>query len=285
MNPYDDQFKKIKYLFIDLDGTLLNSQRTISEENITAVKTAANNGLNIVLTSGRISTMITLYREILGLNGYVISSNDAYIEDTAKKRTVFKKYVTYMDALNLVSYCLIHDIECSILTRKACYFSKNSLRIDRFTGYNDLAKSYQSELIDIKIYFKPFNEMSKVEKLLIQCRDPQKVADMLRYIQSTTKIQVTSSDEYIYDCSAKDVSKGHAVSWLMSKLKLKEEEVIVFGDYDNDVSMFKVAGISVAMKNGSEQAKKAADIIAESNDEHGVALIINQILKAKGLQS
>jgi len=273
-----EKLKKIKYVVMDLDGSLLNSERHISKLTIQTILKAQLAGYKFVIASGRISTMIDAYVKTLGLDSYVISSNGAIITDLKKQKVVYKQHVTYDDTVNLVNFCIYNSIECSILTNKACYFMKDSVRMQRFVEYNEIAKINHVKPLKIKIYHQLNNSMNHVEKLLIRCEDDKKDL-LLNYIKKNTSIQVTTSDHYIYDCSAHDVSKGTALSWLLDKHKINHEEVLVFGDFDNDVSMFKVAGVAVAMGNATHNAKEHADYVTKTNDEDGIAFVINEMLE------
>ena len=93
------------------------------------------------------------------------------------------------------------------------------------------------------------------------------------------QFEIATSQKGFIDINPSKVSKGNALLVLAKYFGLSMDEIVVFGDQDNDISMMKIAGTSVAMKNGCQNAKDVADYITESNNDNGVALwITNNIL-------
>ena len=90
---------------------------------------------------------------------------------------------------------------------------------------------------------------------------------------------IKHSKNYYCDINSKNISKGKAVEEVCKYLNISKDEVMAIGDGENDVSMFKIAKYSVAMKNALEYVKKEAKVIADSDDEDGAAKVLEELAK------
>lgn len=146
----------------------------------------------------------------------------------------------------------------------------------------------------------PIDELEKIieNEEIVQCvisnRDINKMHDFKRYLYKQckeVKIENESkklknpnakpSKNYYCDITSKKVSKGNAVKRICEYLKIKPEEIITIGDGENDISMFEITPNSIAMGNSSKQVKEKAKYETKSNDENGVAKVLNRILGGK----
>jgi Cof subfamily protein (haloacid dehalogenase superfamily) len=270
--------KDVKLVVFDLDGTLLTSKSRISDLSILAIKELKKQGFLIAIASGRIFTMLETYYKAIDLKDFVISSNGASIDWIETKETIQKITLDPEDANKVIEYCLLNQIECAVLTRKACYFPKDSYRLTRFEIYNQIAIEQGLTPIDVIVYEDMHQDWTDIEKILIYEKNAMKISKAEKFIDTYTKLIYTTSDHNMLDISSIGVSKGAAVQKIAEHLRITPEQVCVFGDYDNDVSMFLYAGIAIATENGSKKALKNADFITLSNDNEGIAYAIKEIL-------
>jgi len=270
--------KDIKLVVFDLDGTLLNSQSKVSNESQFAIDLLKEKGIRIAIASGRIFSMIKHFSESLGLKDFIISSNGAAIDDLSTNQPLQQLFTNPEDAKKVVEFCVKNHIECNILKRDACYFQPYSKRIDRFNLYNKHARQVHSNEIEIVLYEQGIDDYSKIEKLLIYEMDSTQTNSVIEYVRKNTKLIHMSSGEGYTDVSSPGVSKGHAVKKIAEHMNISLDHVCVFGDYDNDVSMFEIAGLAIAMANGSSKALENADFITLSNDDEGIAHAIKELL-------
>ena len=270
--------KSIKLIVTDMDGTLLSPNQTIHEQDIDIITKLANQGKTIVIASGRIFTMLeTYYNQLKGVR-YVISSNGAAIDDIIEHKTLFKSIMDDEAVYQVLDFCLKHKIECNLLSREACYFPKESIRRERFVIYNHLASQQHLNQIQIRGYeaLKPID--NQIEKILIHETDPSKREMVQAFIESETTLACTVSDKNLLDISNHDISKGHALQRLMFHLNVRPQEVLAFGDYDNDLSLFEHARIKVAMGNAIESLKNKATFITKTNQQQGVSFALKNLL-------
>jgi len=270
--------KDVRLVVFDLDGTLLNSKSKISYHSKLAINELRKKGIKIAIASGRIFTMLKSFYEDLNLKDFVISSNGAAIDDLTTNQPIQQLFAYPEDSKKVVEFCVENHIECNILKRNACYFQEYSARLAKFNLYNEHAVEQNSEPIDIVIYEHGIDHYEGIEKLLIYETNSTKTKKVQRFVDQNTKlIHMTSGEGYV-DISAVGVSKGEAVKKIAEYMNIGIEQVCVFGDYDNDISMLEVAGISVVMSNGTKNALKYADFITLSNDDEGIAYAIKELL-------
>ncbi len=268
---------QIRLVAFDLDGTLLKSDHTISELSLLAIHKLREKGIKIAIASGRIFTMLETYSHALGGVDFVISVNGGSIDDLNENVSVERQYLPAEDAKHMIEYCLDQHLDCCLLTRGPSYFVKDSLRIKRFEMYNAIAETSGLKKIEIKYYDQIIDDIDHIEKILIQEMNTTKTNRVMKFVDQQTALTYTTSDKYLLDVSAKGISKGDALKKIASYMGIRDDQICAFGDYDNDISMFDVAGISIAMGNASKKALEAADYVTESNDDEGIAIAIKEI--------
>lgn len=287
-----------KLVAIDLDGTLLNSYGEVSNENKQAIKSAINNGVEIVLSSGRIGDSVESIAHDLSANNYYISGNGSMLYNMQEDKIEYENFIEKEKMLKLIKICEENSIYYSIYTENmvitkslkynvAFYNYENSKKaFDKRTNINIVQNIYEyvknlknnkflkiticddSEIIFSRIIDK-FKKINNIDVL--------DVAHMSRKIikEGTEEVPV----EYYYtEITNKNVDKWTAIEILIKKLNIKREEVIAIGDNMNDKLMIKNAGIGVAMGQANPKIKEIADFITQDNNNNGVANILNKLI-------
>lgn len=276
------KLKRIELVVCDMDGTLLNSRKEYSSRTAEAVKTATKNGIYVTICSGRVYTMLESYWRGLGIEGPIIAANGAHIVDTSSGKTLWEATVDPEEAVQLMDYCRSEGMDYAALCEDNCYFSPISLRKERFVQYNSIAAAAGFNPIPmLSLERQEDNQMvlgKKIHKLLVYELKSGDVEKAQRFIAANTTMDCTSSEEGLLDIAAGGVSKGAGLIRLAELMAIPLENVCAIGDYDNDVPMFEAAGYAVAMANASDAAKAKADQITCSNDEDGVAAVLEQFL-------
>jgi Cof subfamily protein (haloacid dehalogenase superfamily) len=272
--------QEIRLIVCDLDGTLLNSQKTISAANLLAVRSAQERGIFFTICSGRIHPMLEVYSRQLGIRGPLIASNGAVIYDTRTNTLPYLKAADKEAAYLLLRYCGDRNLDHVAATSLGCWYCKGSRRIARFEQYNRLAASGGLPLIPLYEFGPGRRDAleSDIYKILVSDLTPEEQRTTVDYIQNLGALSATSSEAGLVDVSAEGVSKGEALRNLLRILGPEKKQVCAFGDYWNDIPMLEEAGLPIAMGNADEEVKKHALAICASNDEDGVALAINQYI-------
>lgn len=265
-----DNVKNTKIVFVDLDGTLKDSNKKISMRNKRIFEKLADIGIVVVFTTGRpLSYTISLSKQFSSSN-YVISSNGAEIynysngnviyhnrlsrENINKLKELIKKYQLFF-----IANCLTQAYTNKIFDDPG---KKIVHSVDEITDLNIsqlIVESYDEEVMRL---FK--NDISGISGIKISNKSRSSGA--------------SASDQILfYDITNSDVSKGNAVKILCDYLNIDIKKTMAIGDSDNDIEMLQTVNVKVAMNNATEALKKEANFITLSNDEEGVAVILERL--------
>lgn len=266
-----------KAIFLDLDGTLLDDDKNISEENKKAIDLAENMGVSVCLCSGRQKEFVKKIKEKAGINSqYLISSNGCEIYDFKNKEVLFTSNLENSLSKNLYEYC-----------EEKGYL----IRIDTVYGryINNMKYEYSGELELSESIDKFLNE-NNVIQITVCAKTEKEIDDVIDYIEALeenikieNRYKTGNSDWSLWAINIinRNASKGNAIYGLCKYLKINIEDVIAMGDDLNDISMIKEAGLGVAMGNALPEVKQIADEITKTNNENGVAEIINSKILAR----
>jgi len=271
---------KVKLIVSDVDGTLLTSDRRLSDENIAAIKKAKEQDIKFTISTGRVVSMLDYYIKTLEITTPVIAYNGAVAWDPVTKETIYDIPMDKDELYELLDLCKFYKLDYGVMTMGVNYFSPNSLRIERYQGYNEFAKSKGMSIMEVGIFDENHSCIDgvKVYKLLVTEKDSKKINVMVDHLQSMKKVAYTFSEPTLLDISERSADKGLGVKKLAEYYGLKAEEVCALGDYDNDISMLSYAGFSVAMGNAQPNVKEHAFYVTASNDENGLAQVIEKYI-------
>lgn len=263
-----------KFIAIDMDGTLLKEDKSISKETYRAIQRAKSKDVKVVLTTGRPIHGVIPYLKQLNLiskDDYAIAYNGALIQNTETKDIIAQTLMSFEDAHYLYRLSQKLNVNIHALTDKNCITPK-------WSKYSQL----ESDLNAIPMEYVDFNNLDKnttIVKIMF-IDEPeilQKAVDNLPK-EIYEKYTVLRSAPYFLEFLDKNVNKGQGVKTLAKKLGIKKEEVICVGDAGNDLHMIQFAGLGVAMGNAFPEVKKAADYVTLSNEEDGVAHVIDKFI-------
>lgn len=270
----------IKAVFIDIDETLTNSQREVTEKTKLEIKKCVENGVKIILTSGRSRREAMDFQEQIGTSPYIVSSNGASAYDAENGVEIYNERIDPQMVLQLIKHS-----------------RENGYRIK--LNYKDLLVMNEAAYPDEKDKEVSYEELEKVavEEQVVQCvitsTDFEKMKVFRDYIKNEcVGIAVANeskrfknpdlkpSRNYYCDVASSKVSKGNAVKAVCEYFEIKPEEIVTIGDGENDLSMFELTPNSVAMGNSLPEIKEKANYVTASNDEDGVAKVLGFIIKA-----
>lgn len=269
----------IKAVFIDIDETLTNSQREVTEKTKLEIKKCVENGVKIILTSGRSRREAMDFQEQIGTSPYIVSSNGASAYDAENGVEIYNERIDPQMVLQLIKHS-----------------RENGYRIK--LNYKDLLVMNEAAYPDEKDKEVSYEELERVavEEQVVQCvitsTDFEKMKIFRDYIKNEcVGIAVANeskrfknpdlkpSRNYYCDVASSKVSKGNAVKAVCEYFEIKPEEIVTIGDGENDLSMFELTPNSVAMGNSLPEIKEKANYVTSSNDEDGVAKVLGFIIK------
>lgn len=277
---------KYKMLVADMDNTLLNKEKKVSERNRSALSKAMEKGVKIVIATGRVYTSARVYARLLGLNTPIIASNGAVIREADFKspghteKVIYKKLLPPEAVIEMLRLSKKYDIFCHFFTEDTIYADKLVNISLRYTNWNKYLGEEDKVKVIIADDLEKEIQESKPEilKASIVDSDNDKINSIRREILKTGIVSVSQSMKNNIEVMDKDVSKGSAVRILSEMLQIKREEIIAIGDNENDISMIEYAGLGIAMGNAEESLKNAADYITGDYEEDGVAQAIEKFI-------
>lgn len=269
--------KRVKMIAFDLDGTVLTSEKQITEYTASMLAKAIKQGIIVLPATGRPFSGIP--KEILEFPGirYVLSANGARVVDIKKEEVLLETLVSYENGKRLLEIFKKYDALLEIYYDGIGYANEADLeRIHYFLPEPPMADYIRSTRRPVKDVLAMFHECQratdKVQALFSNQKEKQ--CALQEIAESSIEVEVTGALVSNIEVNAKGVNKGNVLLELGKILGISRDEIMAFGDGDNDIEMLKAAGIGVAMKNGRDLVRKAADVITCSNDEDGVAKVI-----------
>lgn len=266
----------IKLLAVDMDGTCLNSDGVMSPETLSALKKAADSGVIVVPTTGRNINCLPVPLKNQSFYKYIISSNGALVVDLENDEEIFKSYIKSETAAKILKKMRTHLIFVAAHIDRDYYVQGRFV----YRGVKHFLKDDADKLITVRNMAKAVYKNNKhVEELQLFYFGERYRKIIAKIITPYPEVCVAHSKGYaeIYNKSG---SKGTALKALADNLGIDMKDVACIGDEENDLSMFKVAGLPLAMGNAIDEVKKLAKVILPTNNENGVAFAIeNYILK------
>ena len=272
-----------KLLCTDMDGTLLNDKKEISERNLNAIKEAHERGVKVVVCTGRMFASADFYSDLLGVKTPVIASNGAIIREKDRNEIIYRALLGKENSLKVLNTCKKYGILPNFHTPNTIFTEEINYSSASYVKFNEvLPEGKKITITLVKDWEETFN---KHENEILKCiavdKDGDKIERAKGELCEQSSLEVVSSFENNFEAMNRGVSKGRAVEILAQYYNIAKEEIICIGDNENDISMIEYAGLGVAMANGEECAKKAAKYIADSNNDDGVAKVIEKFILNK----
>lgn len=284
----------IKLVACDLDGTLFDSNMAVSEANIQAIKNAQDSGIEFLIATGRAPRESRAVLKDAGLNTGFINLNGALVFNEDGKLMVKHKIPT-SKALRLVELLHQSRFYFEIITADQVYTEDLNQRISNvahlMVDLNPLLDFKQAVAISAGNktimnmnqvdHFETLLHNSDVEVMKIiafDSRGHEAFDNVKKEVAKIGDLVVTSSSSSNIEINAKQAQKGIALLDYAKLKNIKREEIAAIGDNLNDESMIREAGTGVAMGNAIPTIKKLAQITTKTNNEDGVAYILNQFI-------
>lgn len=272
----------IKLVAIDLDGTLLNSEKLLSKENKAVIKEAKEAGVQVVLCTGRpLRSMQHLLEEadLMDEEDIVITYNGGLIQK-AKTGEIINE-ITFNREESLDIYQLGQQLNLPVNFIDLDYVYEPEYPAGAESIYmnasREIPKENALEFVDVDV--KNLPHPFKINKIVMS-RPAEELDAVIPKIPDTyhEKYNIYKSQSFILEVLPDHVDKGYSMRIIGDMLGLKEEQIMGIGDQENDLSLVKNAGFGVAMGNAIAPVKEAANYITKSNDENGVAYAIRKFV-------
>lgn len=268
----------IKLIALDLDGTLLDSQKRLSQRNEEVLKECIRRGIEIVPCTGRIWNGVPEFiRNIPGIH-YAITINGAVVEDVVNHKCLYERKISIRNAVEILemakNYETMYDAYVGGQGYGEARFLDDMERYGVNPGIRDMVRKTRIAVPDVAETIKELG--MPVEKINYFFSDMQERSRARAALEARGDVVISSSFPTNLEINMIGATKGDGIRCLAEYLGLKPEETMGFGDGENDLTMMQMAGIGVAMGNGEEVVKAAADYVTDTNDADGVALAIEK---------
>ena len=268
-----------KMLALDMDGTLLTSDKRISPRTAKAIRRAAEAGYVVVLSTGRTASELTDYRaEMDGVVRYGSLLSGGVVRDMETGETIYKQTIPVELVHRIVKQGLAEDAMVQILTSEVAVMTHRDVARMPEIGqgvYQDIALRLGCLVDDISSYVDA--HAAEVCKFNLHHVSQESLEATLRALEGLP-LQLAKGESITVEVTPRGVTKALGLTWLCDHLGIGLEETIVVGDGDNDLEVLGVAGLAVAMGNAVPKAMELADAVVADNDHDGIAEVVDRWL-------
>ncbi|PIH60099.1 Cof-type HAD-IIB family hydrolase [Paenibacillus sp. LK1] len=256
---------KFSVIVLDLDGTLLNSKKEISNRNYNAIMDCSNMGMKFIFATARPPRAVRSFmnEEMLSIGSFVYY-NGAYIDC---KHTGINKHISIESEVTeeLLNYCLNcnPDLDLSFEVKDVWMTLKEC-------DYSTVIQVKDNPVV------KPLEELRCLEASKILFSGKIDMISFQEKFKMKLNIVITDNGNLVQVSSPK-ASKEIAVAALCKEMNVSLENVLVFGDDFNDMGLFNICGWPVAMGNSIDELKLKSREITDTNDKDGVAMILERL--------
>jgi len=268
---------RYKLLVVDIDGTLLGKDGTISAEDKNALARAGNLGIQVSLSTGRVVQACLKIINQLSLDGYHIFFDGALVSNPQNGEEVYVKPISEELVRQAIEFVHLTEINLDL-------YSATHYFIERETWASDIRREFfgiQPTVVD----FAQLWQKERIIKGTLTVSSPEeraKADSFYLHFKSSLSFSRTTTPAYpkvnFINVVAPEVSKGSALEVLASFLGIPLTEVIAIGDETNDIPLLSSAGLAIAMDNAPDELKAVADYVTLDIDHNGVAAAINKFL-------
>lgn len=275
---------KYKMICIDMDGTLLNRRKRISDLSKSVIKKAHDKGVEIVVTTGRLYNNAAYFSHLLGVDSPVIAANGAIVIEQKTNEIIYECAIPKDDCLSLLKILDKYKVAFHFHTTDTIYCNN---WFSRFGTELYMSKQKYNEHLHVHYHTirredewkRIFEEKDgKMAKCIAFSFNRVKVKEVKEELEKLENIVYFGSGNHSIEINLKNVSKGNAVRALIERYNIKREDVICIGDNENDISMIEFAGLGIAMANGIDEVKNIADYVTDTNKNDGVAKAIEKFV-------
>ena len=271
--------EKIRIIALDLDGTLLNSNKELSPRNLAALEKAAEAGIQIVPTTGRFYGGMPQVIRALPFIRYAITINGAEVRDLETGEVIYRAEMPWQQCNEMMREFDTQPVLYDCYMDSAGWMTASMKGLIDSTvdspHYRKMLHELRQDVPELKAFIA--ERRQDVQKVQFFTRDEALRRDALENLDKRYEnICVSSSVDQNVEINHACANKGEALKALAEHLGYPISATMSFGDGLNDLSMLRAAGLGVAMENACPEAKACADVLTASCDEDGVALAIEK---------
>lgn len=266
---------KYKLMALDIDGTLTDSHKRITERTRKALIDLQKRWIKIALASGRPTPGVAPLVEELELKkygGYLLSFNGAYILECSTGKIIFEEMLPH-GAVKFI-YPMAKTHHCGILT----YENNEIITEMPENRYVQLEAAINKMKVKKVDSLEEYIDFPVPKFLIVQDGDYLAEVEKLMTAAIGANYSIYRSEPYFLEIMPRNIDKAYSLSFLTKSLHINRENIAACGDSYNDITMLQYAGLGIAMGNGRDIVRDTADFITLSNDEEGIVYAVEKIL-------
>lgn len=274
--------KKYELIAFDMDGTLLNSKKEIDKGSLEAIKYATEKGKIVILSTGRCPSQLQMYVNDIPNLRYLNCLSGAIVYDLKEQKYIYTKTMPFETVKTLMELTKGHDVMIELLY-KDTFVQKNQCDIIEEYGMGVYKEQYQKWAMKMNNLIEDFLKAPfEVGKVNFYTRTPEE-RDVVfkKIIDANLEVETAYAETTSIEISSKNTDKSVGLEKLCEYLNIPIEETIAVGDADNDIGIFKKAGLKIAMGNANKNIKTLADVIVNDCNNGGCSQAIYDYLLAE----
>ncbi len=275
-----DSNMEIKLIALDLDRTTLNKEGRLSKRNREAIEGAIAAGIHVVIASGR--AFSTLPEDVVDIKDidYAITSNGAAVYDVPTGQCLHQYKLTSASVEAIMTALKDEAVTYEAFVDGIAYAAKDYIKDPVHFGATPHAIPYiqrtRHGVSDICTFIREHkNVLDSLDVVVRDACDKERIWNCLE--NEISDVYITSSVSQLVEISYKEAGKQSGLRYVAEKLGIQPDNIMAFGDADNDIDMLQYAGCGVAVANASEKCKQAANCRTTSHDQDGVANILEKL--------
>lgn len=263
--------RKVRLLAVDLDFTLLDTDRTIAEENRVAIREATAAGIHVVLASGRIASGMRQYAEELGLSSPLISCNGAYVI-SGQGAVISEHRIGTADVQQALEFFWDRGAHAHVYRGDEILLGETNRWTEIYL--NRVRRASHRVVESNELWAQPAHKVIA----LASPEQADQLAAEARAVFSGRAVSVIRSEPEYVEMISEDANKGRGLAAVAAWLGVSRSETAAIGDYHNDLPMLEWAGLSAAVGNAPEEVKQAADIVVSPYNSGGVREFVTHLV-------
>ena len=268
----------IKLIAVDMDGTLLRSDKTVDRQTAADIQTAVENGILVSYCTGRGLAEMQDVFQTLPMVRYAVCNSGSVIYDQGEDRFLYRNGITHPYITQIVELADRYDAMPHFLTDRESIISAADIsRMEEFHMgiYQPMFRQIARQVESMTAEGLRQTSIAKINIYFRTAGDRKEVYDMLKDLP----LQVSLSENTTLEMTAPSINKGTGLERLAEHLKIPMNQTAAIGDNYNDMEMLKAAGTSVAMGNAIPEIREMCDIVTADNDHNGVGQAILKLGK------
>ncbi len=266
-----------KLVVLDIDGTLVNSEKKVTEKTKEYITKASEMGVRFIIASGRTPYGILPIAKEIGLEkigGYILAYNGGACMNCENMEILYENFIDKSKMKDIADFGAKNNIPYLTYKKELMYTPNESTKyLELEANINNLTIHKVENMVDEVDFDFP--------KVLFVDEGERLANFVEEAVEAFPEFEVFRSEPFFLEICPKGIHKATGIENIIKILNVKREEVIAIGDGFNDITMIEFAGLGVAMDNAQDKVKEVADYITLSNDEDGICKVIEKFIFKK----